>query len=145
MDSTPAHDDAHARRIAHWIEEVLIGSPLARRLGLRLEACARDRVRLRLPYRDDNVTLADMVHGGAIATLIDVAGAAAAASGIDPEHTRGATASMNVHYLSAALGVDALADAAVLRRGRDLVVTEVKVSDASGKLLAQGTVVSKLG
>lgn len=145
MDSTPTHDDGLMQRITHWVEEVLTGSPLARRLGIELESFARDRVRLRLPYRDDNVTLANMVHGGAIATLIDVAGAAAAASGIDPTHTRGATASLNVHYLSAALGVDVVADAAVMRRGRDLVVTEVKVSDANGKLLAQGTVVSKLG
>ena len=71
---------------------VIIGGPtasgktgvainLAQRLGIALETLEPDRVVLRMAFRPDNVTVGAIVHGGAIATLVDIAGAAASASG----------------------------------------------------------------
>ena len=115
-------------RMSRWITDVLLGSPVARTLGVELKSADPDRVVLALPFRAGNVTLARIVHGGAIATLIDIAGAAASASGADGALVRGgATASLTVHYLAPADGVDLEAEAVVVRRGRRQTVSDITV------------------
>lgn len=39
--------------------------------GLEVEELRRDYARMTMPYRESNLQAADLVHGGAIATLID--------------------------------------------------------------------------
>ena len=53
-------------------------SPFVAKLGIVAEVLDGDEVRLRLPWDESNVTVGDMVHGGAIAALADVAVMAAA-------------------------------------------------------------------
>jgi hypothetical protein len=60
-------------RNAAMIESVLIASPVAQALGIRFDALAAERVEMLLPFSMKNITVGDMVHGGVIATLIDVA------------------------------------------------------------------------
>jgi len=122
-------------------------SPLVRHLGIELRALERDRAELVLPFDERLVTLADVVHGGAIASLIDTAGMAAtwADPDVEPESVAGATVSMNVDYVAAARGQDLLAVATVVRRGRSLCFTEVTVSEPDGRLVARGSVVQRFG
>jgi uncharacterized protein (TIGR00369 family) len=124
------HVDA---RLAERIRLVLFGSPVARALGVTLESLAVDRAVIRLPFKAENVTIGDIVHGGVIAATIDIAGVAAALSGATYEGLRGsATSQLGISYLAPANAVDLRAEAAVLRRGRRQVVIEVSVlSDAS--------------
>lgn len=132
--------------IAARIEQLLIHSPLGDRLGLTLVALAPDHVVLGLPFQPGNVTVGDMVHGGAIASLIDVAGMSAAISNAPPEsQNRAATASLVVNYLGPAKGVEIRAEAQVLKRGKALVVSRITVRDIAGILVADGTVTSRLG
>ncbi len=132
--------------IAARIEQLLIHSPLGDRLGLTLVALAPDHVVLGLPFQPGNVTVGDMVHGGAIASLIDVAGMSAAISNAPPEsQNRAATASLVVNYLGPAKGVEIHAEAEVLKRGKALVVSRITVRDIAGTLVADGTVTSRLG
>ncbi|MBP7670130.1 MAG: PaaI family thioesterase [Ferrovibrio sp.] len=128
------------------IQNLLINSPLGSRLGLQLLEAEPDRVLLGLPFQPGNVTVGNVVHGGAIATLIDVSGMAAAVSNAPPESQhRAATASLVVNYLGPANGVEIRAEAQVLKRGKSLVVSRITVRDAAGNLVADGTVTSKLG
>jgi uncharacterized protein (TIGR00369 family) len=122
-------------------------SPLVRHLGIELRALERDRAELVLPFDERLVTLADVVHGGAIASLIDTAGMAAtwADPDTEPESVAGATVSMNVDYVAAARGKDLVAVATVVRRGRSLCFTEVTVSEPDGRLVARGSVVQRFG
>lgn len=139
--ATAAADHAVPARIREMVQTILIGSPVASRQGVVLDTLARDHVELVLPFSPDNITVRDTVHGGVIATLIDIAGAAAAASGADPETVRGgATGSLSIQYLAPANGVALRAVAVVVRRGQRQVVTDVSVyaEDAD-----QGTVVAK--
>ena len=46
-------------------------SPLVAKLGIVAEALDAPEVRLRMPWDPTNTTLADMVHGGAIAALAE--------------------------------------------------------------------------
>jgi uncharacterized protein (TIGR00369 family) len=115
-------------KLAAMIDEVLLGSPVARTLGVALEALDRDRAVLALPFRPQNVTVGDIVHGGVIATLIDVAGVAAALSGASAEGFGGcATSGLAVSYLAPAIGCALRAEASTLRRGRRQVVADVSV------------------
>ncbi|MBY4946645.1 PaaI family thioesterase [Cupriavidus respiraculi] len=139
--STADNDSAVPARIREMVEAILIASPVARRQGVVLDTLARDHVELVLPFSPDNVTVRDTVHGGVIATLIDIAGAAAAASGADPATVRGgATSSLSIQYLAPANGIALRAVAIVVRRGQRQVVTDVSVY---GEDAEQATVVAK--
>ncbi|MGY8527367.1 PaaI family thioesterase [Paracidovorax citrulli] len=130
------------------VEAVLIQSPVARTLGVELDSLAPEHVELRLPFRTTNITMGNTVHGGVIATLIDIAGAAAAASGANVDELKGgATSSLSIQYLAPAQGADLRAVACVLRRGRRQVVTEVTVyaeSDDGGAIVAKALMGSTL-
>ena len=124
----------------------LEGSPFARTLGLRAETIEPDHVRLSMPFQDSNVTIGDVVHGGAIGSLIDTAATAAAWSGVeDPGGARGTTVALSVTFVAAARGQDVTADARVVRRGRTICFCEVDVADAGGEVVAKGLVTYKLG
>lgn len=115
-------------RVAAMVESVLIESPVARTLGIRLDTLSVDRVELVLPFSANNITVGNIVHGGVIATLIDVAGAAAAFSNVDLESVRsGATGALSIQYLAPADGVALRAVAEVIRRGKRQVSLEVSV------------------
>jgi uncharacterized protein (TIGR00369 family) len=145
LASSHRHPDA---RIQEFVEKVLIHSPLGNKLGVRLQSLGPDRVEVLLPFDTGNVTVQEMVHGGAIATLIDIAGAIGSASNIDPEQRRGgATTNMTVNYLAAANGVDLVATGRVIQRSSRQTVTEVDVRAAGnqdGRLVAKGIVTSRL-
>jgi uncharacterized protein (TIGR00369 family) len=123
------------------------GSPLVRHLGIELRALEPDRAELALPFDERLVTLGDVVHGGAIASLIDTAGMAAtwADPDVEPETVAGATVSLNVDYVAAARGRDLLAVATVVRRGRSLCFTDVTVREPDGRIVARGSVVQRFG
>ena len=128
------------------IQRFIPSSPLVGHLGLRLESIGTDEAALVLPFRPELATMDDVVHGGAIAALIDTAGMAASwAADEEPESLTGSTVTMNVNYLAAARGQDLIAHAVVVRRGRSLVFSEIKVTEPDGRLVATGSVVQRLG
>lgn len=115
-------------RIETLIHEMIVGSPLARLLGFQVQTLAADSVDVRLPFRPEVTTVANVVHGGAIAALVDTAAVAAVWSGADPaQHQRGATVGCTVNYLAAGRGQDLIANAHVIQRGRSLCVCDVDV------------------
>lgn len=119
--------------------------PFQTLLGLRLDTVRPEFCRIRLPFKSELRTAGDVVHGGAIATLIDSAGVVAAWSNAAPSATRGATANLSISYVSAAHAVDVIAEARVIRRGRSLVFVEVDVTSPTGERIAKGMVTYKLG
>lgn len=99
-----------------------------------------------LPFVPSVVTLGSIVHGGAIASLIDTAALVAAWSDAEVSApTRGTTVALTVNSLAAAQKEGNQATARVLRRGRSLVSLDVEVKGGSGTLVAKGLVTYKLG
>ena len=128
------------------IQQFVPHSPLVRHLGMRLEAIEDGRAELVLPFRPELATMDDIVHGGAIASLIDTAGMAATWSDdTEPESLAGSTVTLNVNYVSAARGQDLTATAEVVKRGRKIVFSEVRVTEPDGRVVATGSVVQRLG
>ena len=102
--------------------------------------------RLALPFTEELVTIGTIVHGGAIASLIDTPAMVAAWSDAEVlAKARGTTVNMTVSYLASAQQEGLQAIARVLRRGRSLVYLDVEVSTASEQLVAKGMVTYKLG
>jgi uncharacterized protein (TIGR00369 family) len=121
-------------------------SPLVGRLGIVLEAVEPERARLRMPYDPALATMGDVVHGGAIAALLDTAGMAAAwANDEEVEAPAGSTVSLTVDYLAPARGVDLVATATALRRGRTLCFCEVEARDPDGGLVAKALMTHRYG
>jgi uncharacterized protein (TIGR00369 family) len=129
------------------MREFVPHSPLVQHLGMELRVLDRDRAELALPFDSRLVTLGDVVHGGAIASLIDTAGMAAtwADPDVEPESVAGATITLNVEYIAAARGQDLLAVATVVKRGRSLCFTDVTVTEPDGRIVAKGSVVQRFG
>src|SRR4029079_12464971 len=55
-----------------WLEN----SPFVSHLGMRLKSMEPGRAVLALPYREELPTMGEVVHGGAISSLVDTAAAA---------------------------------------------------------------------
>ncbi len=123
----------------------IAGSPFGQKLGIVCEEIERDRVRMRLPFSNDVTTVGDMVHGGAIAALVDTAATAAAWANPDlPAGARGTTIGFSLSYLAAGRGEDLVANAEVIQRGKSICVCDVVVSGASGRVVARANVTYKL-
>ncbi len=124
----------------------LAGSPFVAKLGIRVDRIGDGEADLVLPFEASLATMADVVHGGALATLIDTAAAAAAWAGAEaPENLRGSTAAASIVYVGAARGRDVAASARVIRRGRNLVFVEVQATTPDGITIASGLVTYRIG
>lgn len=110
-----------------------------RLVGLRVESIRIGYCRMRMPFRPELEQPMGIVHGGAIATLIDavVVPAIGSAYGNDVGYS---TVDMHVQYRSALVGEDAVAEGIVTKRGRSIVFCEVTVTGAdSAKTIARGS------
>ena len=131
---TPAEP---AQLVRGWLEH----SPFARHLGIRLDSLGGGEAVLSLPYDEMLATTGDVVHGGAISSLIDAAAAAAAVSAAEGDTLAGGTTvDISVSLLAAARGSDLRARAQVIRRGRAISFVEVDVDDGEGEPIAKGLV-----
>ena len=123
----------------------LIGKvPFWETIGIELDDAEVGRVRLRLAMREDLRTFGErrVLHGGAIATLIDSAAASATRTlrGEDEPPWRGlATTDMHVSYLAAVTGGEVTAEGRVLRAGRSVAFLDVEVRNEDGDLVARGS------
>jgi uncharacterized protein (TIGR00369 family) len=131
---------------AEVMAQFIPSSPFVAKLAIVAEKLEADEVRLRLPWDPSNVTIGDMVHGGAIASLADVAVMAAAWAGADvPDSLRGVTTSMSMQFLAAARSCDLIAIGRVLRRGKTLVNCDVDVVTPEGEAVAKAIATYKVG
>jgi uncharacterized protein (TIGR00369 family) len=116
------------------------GSPYGAHLGVVVETIATDRAVVRVPYKDENSNPGRALHGGVYASVIDLAGVLAATTAFPDGAREAGSLDLTVVYLAAAIGEDIVADAQVLRRGKEIVYAEVDVRTAGGKRVAKGLV-----
>lgn len=138
-----ANIEDHLERVRPFFED----APFAKTLGIFIESMKVDEVRVRLPWAEHLGRTLNVLHGGAIAALVDLAAGAAALSDFEKiESLNAATLNMLTNYLSAGSpGKDVIGIGRVRKRGRSIVVVEVEVEDAEGKLIATGTATYKMG
>lgn len=104
--------------------------PFYDHLGLKLESLAGGKCVARLPYAKHFGNSRGEVHGGIVASLLDITLSQAVRSTLDgPANI--ATISMTVSYLAPAVGVLAC-HGTVVRKGRTVAFAEGEVTDEKG-------------
>ncbi len=112
--------------------------PFAADLGIRLEEATPDRVVAVLPWAARLCTTGGLLHGGAMMTLADSAGALVAHLGL-PEGASTATITSTTQLFRPVSAGDVRAVAVALHRGRTAVTVQTTLRDETGKLVAQTT------
>ena len=127
-------------RFPHWDQETNYNL----HLGFVVEEMRAGYARLRLPIRPEVMQPAGIMHGGAIASLIDTAVVPAiGTAGVEP--TRMVTISMNIDFMGAITDEDAVCEGWVTKQGRSIVFCSAEVTGAeSGRVCATGTLVYKV-
>ena len=133
---------ANLERMAMVIDR----TPFMKHLAMAFVEGGDGWAKLKMAYQHENSTAMKALHGGAISSLIDTTGAMAAWTTAEIATPRyfGSTIGINVNYLSGAIGEDIFAEGRVLKRGKEVIYSDVRVTNAAGKLLAQGTVVYRI-
>ena len=106
-------------------------------VGIEIDDIEPGRARLSLDVVEKHRQLQGIMHGGAIATLIDTAVAFAIVGASEPG-AKFTTIELKINYLSPIVEGRVIADARLIRDGKRIVVAECDVFDAAGKLAAKG-------
>ena len=107
--------------------------PLAGLLGMRVVEATPETVRLALDWREELCTAAGAMHGGALMSLADTAGAVL---NLPDGATGTVTIESKTNLLAPVRGGTVTATATTLRAGRTLIVVETE-SHGDGGLVAK--------
>jgi uncharacterized protein (TIGR00369 family) len=111
-------------------------------LRVRVAQVSHERALLHLPFQEDNANQGGVLHGGATASLIHMAGTLAAWTGLDLQADPLAnTVDLSIQYLAAAMREEITAEALVLRRGRDIFFLDVTVRGAAQQLISKALMI----
>jgi uncharacterized protein (TIGR00369 family) len=124
------------RTVTEMVRRRLRESKATELLGFDVHSIHDGRAVLRLDVRSHHKQLHGVVHGGILAALADTT-AAIAAYTVIPRGTEIATLELKINYLEPVPGGRVLADAKVLRKGRNFIVTECDIFNANGSLAAK--------
>jgi uncharacterized protein (TIGR00369 family) len=130
---SPAHVDERETRLWHQ------AMPFAKTLGIEVLASSRDGVRARLSWSEERCTADGVLHGGAIMSLADSAGAACAFLNLPDAANGTATIDSTTHFLRAVREGYVEAVSRPLHAGRSVIVVETDVLDGEGRLVARVT------
>ncbi len=111
--------------------------PFADLLGISLDVLEADRVVAKMLVREDLCTSGRTLHGGAVMSLSDTAGAVATFINL-PEGARGTTTleSKTNFVAPAPAGTFVTATATPVHRGRRTQVWQTRIENQEGKLVA---------
>jgi uncharacterized protein (TIGR00369 family) len=122
---------AQLRRIEKAVETV----PFARLLGIEVDSVDKGTATLGLTIRHELMQNNGVVHGGAVASLIDTATAFAILSHLTASE-KITTVDLTISYLRSLTAGRVTATARVLRAGRRVIVVSADVLDNEGRLAA---------
>ncbi len=90
--------------------------------------------------KDENTPagIGGSVHGGVLAAMVDIVMLVAMFSKMREGEVPAGTAELSITYLRQSHGNQIFADANVIKRGRQLSLVEVDITDTNGTLCARG-------
>ena len=126
------------RHPAEFIEQ-FDNHPFHKQLGLRLIEAKGGYGKIALTKDQDTPGgIGGSVHGGILATMVDVVTLVALFSEPREGEVKAGTAELGITYLRQAHGKQIFAEGRVIKRGRQLASVEVDISDEEGRLCARG-------
>jgi uncharacterized protein (TIGR00369 family) len=139
--SFAALEEDRARRWDRFLAPQRVFLPT--HLGLRLEEVRAGYARLRLPLRPEVCQAAGLIHGGALAALLDTAAIPAVGTFYEQQPEM-ITVSMTVDYCGAVRDQDAVAEAWVRTGGGSLAFVQAEARGEDGTLAATASLVFKV-
>jgi uncharacterized protein (TIGR00369 family) len=112
--------------------------PFAAALGMRIRSATKDEVVAELDWAEERTTAGGALHGGALMTLADSAGAVCAFLNLPQGTTTSTTSSSTVFGRGVRSGT-VVATARPLHVGRSTITVVTEVRDESGRVVAQVT------
>lgn len=109
--------------------------PFAVATGIEIEAAGPDEVVATLAWREDRCTIGGVLHGGALMTLADSAGAVCGFLNLPPGAAT-STIDSTTSFLRAIRGGTARAVSRPLHTGRSVIVVRTEITDGDGRLAA---------
>jgi len=119
------------------IQTAVRNVPFGDLVGMKLESVGPGVASMSLTVRSELLQNNGVVHGGALATLIDSAAAFAVIPLLQDDETA-TTVDLTINYLRPLKNGAAQVSARVLREGSRLIVLSAEVSDEIGNLVATG-------
>ncbi len=120
------------------LEKTFREVPYVRLLGLEFVAAERGAATFALEAREELTRMGGILHGGAVASLMDTAAACAVHTLLAPGQ-RTVTVDLTVHFLRPVTAGRVEARARVLRDGRRVCVIAVEATDPTGVLISTAT------
>jgi 1,4-dihydroxy-2-naphthoyl-CoA hydrolase len=111
--------------------------PLSATLGIRLAEATSDAVRLELDWRAELCTAGGVLHGGALMSLADTAGAVCAFLNLPTDAEGTTTIESKTNLLAAVRGGTVTATATPLHVGSSLIVVEAELRRDDERLVAK--------
>ena len=103
-------------------------------LGFNLTAWQEGFVRLEMPVRPEHRNTVGYLHGGVIASLLDIAGALSGNYG-SSEESVSVTINMNTSYMSPLKSAKVIAEGELVRRTRSLFFAQARILDPENNRL----------
>ena len=127
------------------VRQLMFKTPYIEGMAMVPEEWSDEMVRIRLPFDPRLSNDGRVFHGGAIASLMDTAGASSVWAGHDfDKGAKAATVNMAINYLGATYQKDLVAEARCVKRGKELAFSEISIADTDGKAVASGTLVYRI-
>lgn len=141
------------QHLANLVESFSNHIPFHRTIGLHFDLVDNERCVLRFELRPELIGnyVQHILHGGVIATVLDVAGGTMAAVGLIHKHGHASedeirerlsklgTIDLRIDYLRPGRGQHFRADAVLLRGGNKVAVARMELYNDSDELIAVGT------
>jgi uncharacterized protein (TIGR00369 family) len=126
---------------AELVQMVAEAMPLAATLAIEVVAVSAEEAVLRVPWRPELCTAGGVLHGGALMTLADCAGAACAVARLAATSpgARTSTIESGTHFYAAVRSGTVTATARPLHAGRSTIVVLTELRDDTGRLVASTT------
>ena len=105
-------------------------------LGIRWVEAGKDRLVAEITIRDDLRTVGGALHGGAIMAFADTVGATATFINL-PSGASTTTIESKTNFFAAGRAGVVRAESTPLHKGRRTMVWQTRITDESGRLLAQ--------
>lgn len=112
--------------------------PYAAALGIEVMAAGPDSVTMTAPFAEHRTTGGGALHGGFLMAVADSAGATLAFFNL-PSGARTATLESKTNFFRPVFEGLITAESTLVHKGKQSIVVQTDVSDATGKLVARTT------
>ncbi|HEX2138709.1 MAG TPA: PaaI family thioesterase [Woeseiaceae bacterium] len=103
-------------------------------LGFRLTTWKHGFVRVEMPVRSEHRNTVGYLHGGVIASLLDIAGAVSGSYGIEEDYVS-VTINLNCNFIAPHKAEHVIAEGELIRTTKSLFFAQAKLFDPQNKRL----------